>query len=624
MDEKKAAPRLSFEEERPAFKLRFTRMDEGEKPDAAADLSAASHRAQQRAAIRKGYAQNGAMDSPTETSPSRLHFEEDRQEPATALRHESPAPNDADAAHENAAPNHGVLLHEDDAMEDAAVHELDANLDTVSDAIPSGQDAARARSRRRPHIHNGEVRSGKRVEKHVDNRVDTTAASSPKLRFENNRPERPSVLRHSPMSALKNSAKDTLHERFDAQRDDNSAVTAAHEGEKALESGVRTISNVRSRLQQRKAIRQGYAAAKSGIAPTTSTARATSQAVFTPMEKAGQKVEAFLQNRRGVAVGLVLILMLMFIMNSVSACAPLIQAGIQAAIIGTYPAEEADVLAAERVYHEKELALQDELDHYSTYHPGYDEVQINQMRIWHDPYALMALICATVGDSWTIDDAYPIIDRLFTAQYELTETTETVDGHTICRVKLTNKNLSYLPFHVLSHEQVGLYALYMATLGNMPDLFASNPDASRLKDPMLYDVPEEYLAADPDFAKLIEEAEKYLGYPYVWGGSEPYTSFDCSGFISWIFTETGVRNIGRLGATGLYGACSPVEPENARPGDLIFFTGTLGDGVDGNDGITHVGLYVGDGMMIHCGNPISYADLSEPYWPQHFYGFGRL
>ena len=168
---------------------------------------------------------------------------------------------------------------------------------------------------------------------------------------------------------------------------------------------------------------------------------------------------------------------------------------------------------------------------------------------------------------------------------------------------------------------MGLYALYMSTLGNMPDLFAGKPHASQLKDPLLYDVPEEYKQADPQFGKLIEEAEKYLGFPYVWGGSSPDTSFDCSGFVSYVFTNSGVYNTGRLGATGLYGICQKITADEAHPGDLIFFEGTMGEDVGG---ITHVGLYVGDNMMIHCGNPITYADLTRSYWQQHFYGFGRI
>ena len=337
---------------------------------------------------------------------------------------------------------------------------------------------------------------------------------------------------------------------------------------------------------------------------------------------------------------------------------PIAQSLLESLVIGTYPAEEDDLIAAERAYCGMEDALQDELDRYEEIHPGYDEVQVEQMEIWHDPYALLALVSARIGGEWTVDTAMPTLELLFEQQYKLTTAVEketryrtewkkeyeqvedpktgemkwqenwvkieVAYTYTICKVKLVNKILSHLPFIVLSREKVGMYALYMATLGNYPDLFAGKPHASQLKEPMEYEVPEAYKQADPKFAKLIEVGGRYIGYPYVWGGDSPETSFDCSGFISWIFKESGVRDVGRLGATSLYGVCTPIEPEEARPGDLIFFQGTLGDGVAGNDGITHVALYVGDGYILNCGNPISYADLSRAYWQEHFYGFGRM
>lgn len=348
--------------------------------------------------------------------------------------------------------------------------------------------------------------------------------------------------------------------------------------------------------------------------------------------------------------------LLLFMTGGLSSFMPLGEAISHAFIMGTYPAEEADVLAAERAYCEMEKELEDELDHYEASHPGCDEYNVKAQEIWHDPYALCAIISAYLGgEEWTIDSAYPVMERYFKLQYVLTEkiTTETryrteqrvgqqliTDPKTgvqrwesytyevevpytyrICDVKLENKNLSHQPVYSMSREKMGLYALYMSTLGNMPDLFAGKPHASQLKDPLLYDVPEEYKQAAPQFGKLIEEAEKYLGFPYVWGGSSPDTSFDCSGFVSYVFTNSGVYNTGRLGATGLYGICQKITADEARPGDLIFFEGTMGEDVGG---ITHVGLYVGDNMMIHCGNPITYADLTRSYWQQHFYGFGRI
>lgn len=387
-----------------------------------------------------------------------------------------------------------------------------------------------------------------------------------------------------------------------------------------------------SRLRQRRSIRKQYAAAHRGR-----NVAATAQAARRSVETSRKTGSFVVRHRHGVLLG-VLAALLVFVANSLSACAPLLQTVVNAVAIGTYPAEESDILAAERAYRAMENELQDELDHYTQYHPEYDEAVIDQQSIWHDPYALMALISARMGDQWTVDSAYPFMERLFDRQYELTERVERQtryhtergpDGaeiqvpytYTICYVTLVNNNLSHLPFYVLSRPQISMYALYMSTLGNMPDLFAGNPYASTLRDPMEYEVPEELLAADESFARLIAEAEKYIGYPYVWGGDSPETSFDCSGFISYIFTHSGVYNIGRRGANGLYSMCRKISPEEARPGDLIFFEGTMGEDVGG---MTHVGLYVGNNMMIHCGSPISYADLTDSYWQQHFFAYGRV
>lgn len=228
------------------------------------------------------------------------------------------------------------------------------------------------------------------------------------------------------------------------------------------------------------------------------------------------------------------------------------------------------------------------------------------------------------------------MDMLFDWQYSKTEIitsqqlygTETVDGEekqigyteTTCFVTLVNNNLSHAPVYIMGDEKVGLYALYMSTLGNMPDLF-SGPHCSRLTEPWAYEVPQELLDADSQFALLVEAANECLGYPYVWGGYKPETSFDCSGFISWLFTSTGLDDIGHLGATGLYNRSRKITPEEAKPGDVVFFEGTMGGEVGG---VTHCGLYVGNNMMVHCGNPCSYADLTASYWQQHFLGFGRL
>lgn len=420
-----------------------------------------------------------------------------------------------------------------------------------------------------------------------------------------------------------------------------------------------TGSNPISRAYQRRAIRKEYMAAKAGKSTGSAYASSTAakKAVKRSSDAAEKTVASFIQKKHYLLL-LGLAAMLMFVVNAISSCTPLVEAGLHTFVMGTYPAEERDVKAAERAYKTKEDELKRELERYERHHPGYDEyiIEADTGDIWHDPYALIAIISAYHGgEEWTIDDVYGTIEMLFDWQYKVTETittetryrteeregtrlvTDPVTGETrtetytydasvpyeysICTVALEAENLSHAPVYIMSREKMGLYALYMSTLGNMPDLFAGNPYASELKDPMEYDVPQELLDADPQFALLVEAANECLGYPYVWGGYDPSTSFDCSGFVSWVFTSTGVNNIGHMGATSLYGHSDPVSPEDAKPGDVIFFQGTMGDDVGG---ITHCGLYVGNNMMIHCGNPCSYADLTDSYWQQHFYGYGRL
>ena len=271
----------------------------------------------------------------------------------------------------------------------------------------------------------------------------------------------------------------------------------------------------------------------------------------------------------------------------------------------------------------------DEIDHYERYHPGYDEYVVEADEIWHDPYVLIAIISAYYdGEEWNIDSAMPVINKYFDLQYEVTETVRTrtwtddngvLQSKSTCTVKLINKNLSHLPVVSMSHHTLGMYALYMGTHGNMEGIFRGG-HASALKDPMLYDIPQETLDANPTFARLMEEANKYIGYPYVWGGSDPETSFDCSGFISYVFTNSGVYNTGRLGAKGLRSLCRNVPVDQVKLGDIVFFDGTI----EGAAGVTHCGIYVGNNMMLHCGSPIGYANLNDSYWRQHFHSFGRV
>lgn len=428
--------------------------------------------------------------------------------------------------------------------------------------------------------------------------------------------------------------------RLRHQEEKKAQTVSAHgltfgDTEAGAEAAVSGGSNPISRKYQRKNIQKDYRAAKAGK-KTGKAAGKTGKQAAEKTASASEKAVEYVGKKKHLLVILLLGGMLIFIIQGLSACSPLLEAGMGALTLGTYPAEEADVWQAEQYYVDLEWELQDEMQRYELYHPGYDEYVVDAQEIWHDPYALIALISAyNNGEEWTLDDAIPIMDMFFAWQYERTETvtteqryhTEIVDGvetkvwHTvtICSVTLKNKNLSHAPVYTMSREKVGLYALYMSTHGNMDGLF-HRPHVSELKDPLEYDVPQELLDADPKFALLVEEANKRLGYPYVWGGYTPDTSFDCSGFISWIFTETGVRNIGHMGATGLYGISQHISEAELKPGDVIFFSGTI----EGASGVTHCALYVGNGMMIHCGNPCSYYDIAHGALRNNICGYGRL
>lgn len=513
------------------------------------------------------------------------------------------------------------------------------------------------------------------------------APSAPQLLFKEEAPKEPPPQHHESLVGKAVSAE--FHRQIAKDEEDNTGLQALHATERTGESALhlaRDVQEVRlrhqqsrpsptgihlqsqehaashasakgsnpiSRANQRRAIRREYLNAKAG----RSTSRHAQKAVGQTAKSAESTLVTVVRKKRAFAV-IALVAMLLFLMNALSSCAPLLEAGLQAFVMGTYPAEDADILAAERAYKTKEDELKRELERYAQLHPGYDEYVINAdfADIWHDPYALISIISAYHGgEDWTIDDVQGTLNKLFDWQYTVTEDiasetryrketregkrliTDPVTGevrtetytyevsvpyqHTTCTVTLKAEILSHAPVYIMSREMMGLYALYMSTLGNRPDLFAGNAHASTLKEPLRYDVPQALLDADSQFALLVEEANKRLGYPYVWGGYDPSTSFDCSGFISWLFTSTGVNDIGHAGATGLYSRSTPVSPEDAKPGDVIFFQGTMGEGTAG---ITHCGLYVGNNMMVHCGNPCSYADLTDAYWQQHFYGFGRL
>ena len=415
-------------------------------------------------------------------------------------------------------------------------------------------------------------------------------------------------------------------------------------------------SNPYSRWQQKRAIKKEYMAAKAGktgktTAKTAETTAKTAEKAAEGTKKTGQFIA---RHRKGVLVVLGLSLIVAFLLGVVSSCSVIAQSGVSGLAASSYSTSDADMQAAEAQYCAMEAELQDYLDSYERTH-DYDEYHFDLDDIEHDPYVLISAISALHGGEWTIDEVGGTIQMLFDKQYILTETvttetryrTETRTGsytytdpetgetvteeyeyevqvpytYYICHVSLENFNLSHVPVYIMSQDQLSLYATYMSTLGNRPDLFPDSAYVNRYYNTEYedYEIPASALS-DPQFAAMMEEAEKYLGFPYVWGGSSPATSFDCSGFVSYVINNCGVGwNVGRLGASGLLSICTRVSASNVRPGDLVFFEGTYD-----TTGASHVGIYVGNNMMIHCGDPIQYADLSSSYWQQHFLAYGRL
>ena len=352
----------------------------------------------------------------------------------------------------------------------------------------------------------------------------------------------------------------------------------------------------------------------------------------------GRAVAGFVRRHPVGALILVACFLLLLIMQScMSQMVSLGNATVGAVAASTYSAEDGDLLGAEAAYAALEADLRGYLDSYESTH-SYDEYHYDLDEIEHDPYNLLSILSALHEGAWTVDEVRDTLQMLFDRQYILTENVvvetryytdtrtdsegneydvEVPYDYYICYVTLENFNLSKLPIYIMGEEPLSRYALFMATLGNRPDLFPGSGYVGKYvtNPPPDYEVPEEYLA-DERFAAILAEAKKYISYPYVWGGYSPSTSFDCSGFVSWVINHSG-WDVGRLGATSLYNICTPVS--NPRPGDLVFFVGTYDTA-----GCSHCGIYVGDGIMLHCGDPIQYSNLNSSYWQAHFYAYGRL
>ena len=412
-------------------------------------------------------------------------------------------------------------------------------------------------------------------------------------------------------------------------------------------------SNPVSRYLQKKRIQRQY----------TQQARRTAETTRNGVGSLKSTLQEFVQKAMQSKEYLVIILgigvLLLFLIGGVFSCSVMAGSGISSFVSTSYLSEDKDMLDAESAYRTMEAELQNHLQNYESTH-SYDEYHFELDTIEHDPYVLISLLSALHDGLFTIDQVQNDLNHLFGLQYILTETVETETRYrteteieqrpmrdpktgkvlldkkgqpimedyevevevpytyTICTVTLKNRNLSHIPVEILGEEGLSMYAAYMATLGNREDLFPNSFYVGKYSEtPPKYEIPSEVLA-DETFSALITEAEKYIGMPYVWGGSNPNTSFDCSGFICWSMRNSGVWNVGRTSAQGLYNLCTPVSKNNAQPGDLIFFKGTYD-----TPGISHVGLYVGAGKMLHCGDPIRYVDINTTYWQAHFYAFAR-
>lgn len=414
-------------------------------------------------------------------------------------------------------------------------------------------------------------------------------------------------------------------------------------------SGTKTDTK---KLQQKTQIKREYqlAARSKAKGGTSAASKSAKKAVGNKVDKAKELVKTFLRNNKGlfyVLAGLGVLFVLMMV--GLGSCSSMIAGTSTPIITTTYPSSDEEIYAVEDAYIALEEALNRQINRMERTYPGYDEYNYQMDEISHNPYHLISYLSVKYGE-FTLADVQSELSILFSSQYQLS-VTETVEIRTrtetrtgtatytdpdtgetiveeyeyevevayeyyILNIKLTNRGFDAAARGLLNDEEKQLYTLYNYTYGNRDYLF----DVATLPvSDSSYEIPPEALS-DVRFANMIEEAEKYLGYPYVWGGASPSTSFDCSGFVSYVINNCGNGwSYGRLTADGLSRITRRVSPENAKPGYLIFFQGTYD-----TTGASHVGIYVGDGMMIHCGNPIQYTSIKTSYWQSHFYHFGRL
>ena len=458
-------------------------------------------------------------------------------------------------------------------------------------------------------------------------------------------------------------AEGKVRSEVDQNSDDNVGVEAANAGTQAAETAADTAgdtaSNAFSRWRQKQAIKKEYAAAKAGkstgdaAGAAAGAGKAAGGASAKGAGKAAretknvmEKMAEFVSSHGHMILMLGgLLLTIMVVASAMGSCSAFFQSSTNLVVGTSYTADDADIVGAEEDYKELEAELQARIDNIEDEYDGYDEYRIHSDQIGHDPYELASYL-TILFQSYKRDQVQSTLQELFEGQYELTieeeveirtrevehsstdpETgeedtwTETEEyEYYILNVNLKNNGLGKVIMETgLTEDEMSRYAVLMQTYGNRKEVFGDNPYAVAVEDVLHYDIPGEALT-DERFRRMIAEGEKYLGYPYVWGGSSPSTSFDCSGFVSWVVNHCGNGwNVGRQTAEGLRTCCSIIPRSEAKPGDLIFFKGTYN-----TSGASHVGIYVGDGMMLHCGKPIQYASCETSYWQSHFYCFGRL
>ena len=439
------------------------------------------------------------------------------------------------------------------------------------------------------------------------------------------------------------------------KRADQTNIEALYQ--KAVRQNPELQSNSLSRWQQKQAIKRQYVAAKKARQAAETTKKTTERTVKAA-KRAAETVEksaAFIErNWKPIMIILAIAAVVLLLMNAVSSCSMLMQGGMNMIVGTSYTSEDEDILAADTYYNGLESGLRQKIANIESTYPGYDEYRYDLAEIGHDPFDLTSYLTARY-EYYTIEDVKPALDALFDQQYKLAVTeavetryrTETRTGsytttdpntgatetHTysydvevpydyfILNVTLTNNALSRIASADPDAEKLELFGVYMQTQGNKPYLFEGNIYAypGEYTD---YEIPPDALA-NADFVALIAEAKKYLGYPYVWGGSNPSESFDCSGFVCWVLNQSGTASVGRTNARGLYGISTTISPGEAQPGDLIFFTGDRAAEI--GHPVTHIGIYVGNGMMLHCASGgVQYSSINTPYWTKNFYAFGRL